>query len=196
MARRSWILALIVLVAVGLGAGAAWRAGLFGGDAGPAPSAVGGPFQLVDSSGRPVDQSILQGKWSAIFFGYTYCPDFCPLTLQTLIEARPKLGERADDFQIVFISVDPERDTPQQLATYLQNFPGVVGLTGSPQQVDAVVKAYKSYRNKRGEGDDYLMDHTTAVYLMNPKGRFVNAVTHGLGPDQTADVIARAMKGD
>lgn len=193
MARRSWILALIALAIVAIGLGAAWRAGMFGGREGPAPSAVGGPFQLVDSTGRAVDQSILEGRYTAVFFGYTYCPDFCPLTLQTLIEARSKLGDRADDFQILFISVDPERDTPQQVATYLQNFPGVVGLTGSPAQVDAVVKAYKSYRNKRGEGPDYLMDHTTAVYLMDPKGRFVNAVTHGLGPDQTADVIKRAM---
>lgn len=211
MARRSWILVLIVLVAAALGVTLAWRGGVFSGEeTAPAASSIGGAFQLTDASGRPVDQSILQGKWSAVFFGFTYCPDVCPTTLQTLIDARRQLGARGEKLQIVFVSVDPGRDTPQQVATYLSNFPGVVGLTGSPEQVAGVVKAYKGYyalscpaenpaeraRLKAPQDcpDDYLVDHSSAVYLMDPKGRFTNALTHQLGPDQAAEVIAREMQ--
>jgi protein SCO1/2 len=210
MARRSWILALIVLAAAAAGLAIAWQAGVFSRDRAPPASAVGGPFQLTDASGRPADQSLLQGKWSAVFFGFTYCPDVCPTTLQTLIDARRQLGERGEDLQIVFVSVDPARDTPQQMATYLSNFPGVVGLTGTPEQVARVVKAYKGYyalscpaedaaeraRLKAPQDcpDSYLVDHSSAVYLMDPKGRFTNAVTHQLGPDQAADVIRREME--
>ena len=91
---------------------------------------VGGPFQLVDQQGRPVDESLLQGRWSLVFFGFTYCPDFCPTTLQALDATKQQLGDRADDLQIVFISIDPERDTPQMLKDYLSSdgFPeGVIG---------------------------------------------------------------------
>lgn len=211
MARRSWILALIIAVAAVIGAALAWQAGVFSRQPGaPAASAIGGPFQMSDASGRPVDQSLLQGKWSAVFFGFTYCPDVCPTTLQTLIDAKAKLGAQADKLQIVFVSVDPRRDTPQQVATYLSNFPGVIGLTGSPEQVAALAKAYKVYyslscpaedpadRGKLKAPDDcpdtYLVDHTSAVYLMDPKGRFTNAIAHQLGPDQAADVIRREME--
>jgi protein SCO1 len=211
MARRSWILALIIAVAAVIGVALAWQAGVFSREAAtPAASAIGGRFQMVDTAGRPVDQALLQGKWSAVFFGFTYCPDICPTTLQTLIDAKAKLGERAEELQIVFVSVDPRRDTPQQLATYLSNFPGVIGLTGSPEQVANFAKAYKVYyslscptenpadRAKLKAPDDcpdgYLVDHTSAVYLMDPEGRFTNAIAHQLGPDQAADVIRREME--
>ncbi|MET0294880.1 MAG: SCO family protein [Phenylobacterium sp.] len=202
MARRSW---LIMLIAALVAVGGCSR----GGGEGPAASAVGGPFQLVDSSGRAIDQSMLQGKWTAVFFGYTYCPDFCPLTLQTLVDARQKLGGKAKDLQLLFVSVDPGRDTPRQLADYVANYPGVIGATGSPAQIQAMTKAYKSYYayacpKTEGAGpreaprdcpQDYVVDHSTAVYLMDPKGRFVNAVAHGLGPEKTAETMAQAMKG-
>lgn len=206
MARRSSILALIVAAAAVLGVVLAWQAGVFSRSQAPAASSIGGPFQMVDASGRPVDQTLLEGKWSAVFFGFTYCPDVCPTTLQTLLDAKAKLGKRADKLQIVFVSVDPGRDTPQQVATYLANFPGVVGLTGSPEQVAQFAKAYKVHyslscptdRDKLKAPQDcpesYLVDHTSAVYLMDPKVRFTNAVAHQLGPDQAADVIAREME--
>lgn len=211
MARRSWILALIVGIAAVVGAALAWQAGVFSGrDTAPPASSIGGPFQMADTAGQPVDQALLQGKWSAVFFGFTYCPDVCPTTLQTLLDAKAKLGRRAEKLQIVFVSVDPGRDTPQQVATYLSNFPGVVGLTGSPEQVAQVTKAYKVYASLSCPAenpadraklkapqdcpDSYLVDHTSAVYLIDPKGRFANAVAHQLGPDQAADVIAREME--
>lgn len=157
---------------------------------------VGGPFQLVDHDGRPVDQSMLEGKWSLVFFGFTYCPDFCPTTLAALEATKQRLGDKARDLQIVFISIDPERDTPQALKDYLSSdgFPkGVIGLTGTPAQVKAAADAYRAYYQKVGEGEDYTMNHSLTVYLMGPDGEFRTAVAEELGPERSAEVIERAM---
>ena len=164
----------------------------------PPAGGPGGPFQLTDHNGRAVDESLLDGRWTAVFFGFTHCPDFCPNTLQALRAAESELGRAADDLQVVFISVDPERDTPQSLKAYVseETFPeGTIGLTGTPEQVTAVAKAYKAYFRKAGEGEDYLVDHTTAVYLMNPKGEFVRVLAHGMTPTEMAAQIRDAMRG-
>ena len=157
---------------------------------------VGGPFQLVDHDGRPVDQTMLEGKWSLVFFGFTYCPDYCPTTLAALDATKQRLGDKARDLQIVFISVDPQRDTPKALKDYLSSdgFPeGVIGLTGAPEQVKAVADAYRAFYQKVGEGEDYTMNHSLTVYLMGPDGRFRTAVAEELGPENSARVIERAM---
>ena len=157
---------------------------------------VGGPFQLVDHDGRPVDQSMLEGKWSLVFFGFTYCPDFCPTTLAALEATKQRLGDKAKNLQIIFISVDPERDTPQALKDYLssEGFPeGVIGLTGTPAQVKAAADAYRAFYQKVGEGEDYTMNHSLTVYLMGPDGQFRTAVAEELGPERSAAVIERAM---
>lgn len=157
---------------------------------------VGGPFRLVDHDGRPVDQSMLEGKWSLVFFGFTYCPDYCPTTLQLLDATKQRLGDKAEDLQIVFISIDPERDTPQALKDYLSSdgFPeGVIGLTGTPEQVRAAADAYKAFYQKVGEGEDYTMNHSLTVYLMGPDGTFRTAVAEELGPEKSASVIEQAM---
>jgi len=162
-------------------------------------AAVGGPFQLVDQMGRPVDQSVLKGKWSAVYFGYTYCPDFCPTTLTTLGGAIGRMGARAKDFQIVFITVDPRRDTPGQLKAYLSSaeFPhGVLGLTGTDAQIARVAQAYKVYYQKAGTGDAYSVDHSSAIYLMDPKGQFDTVIPYGLTPDQAKDSIVKAMQDE
>ena len=159
---------------------------------------VGGPFQLVDHDGRPVDQTMLDGKWSLVFFGFTYCPDYCPTTLQALDATRERLGDKGKDLQIVFVSVDPERDTPQALKDYLSSdgFPeGVIGLTGTPAQIKAAADAYRAYYQKVGEGEDYTMNHSLTVYLMGPDGQFRTAVAEELGPKISAAVIERAMAG-
>ncbi len=164
-----------------------------GGDGQPL---VGGPFRLVDQDGRPRDEAMLKGKWSAVFFGYTFCPDVCPTTLQTLGDAQDRLGARARDFQVVFVSVDPERDSPQRLKSYLSNpaFPkGAVGLTGSAQAVAQIAKAYHLYYQKSGTGPDYEVQHSSAVYLMDRKGRFNRVVAYGLTPEETAGQIRQAM---
>jgi protein SCO1/2 len=157
---------------------------------------VGGPFNLVDQDGRPVDQTLLDGKWTLVFFGFTWCPDYCPTTLAALKATQDRLGDRADDLQIVFISVDPERDRPQVLKDYLSSdgFPeGVIGLTGSPARIRAAADAYRAYYQKVGEGEGYTMDHSLTVYLMGPDGQFRSALAGDLGPDRSADVIRRAM---
>lgn len=157
---------------------------------------VGGPFQLVNQDGQTVDQTLLNGKWSLVFFGFTYCPDYCPTTLQMLEATKQALGSRADDIQIVFISIDPERDTPQALKDYLSSdgFPeGVIGLTGTPEQVRAAATAYRAVYQKVGEGEGYAMNHSLTIYLMGPDGRMRSALGHDLGPANAARVIEQAM---
>ena len=197
------ILAVLIAAAagVGLGAGAfALRLAQPGTAAPSGPAAgtpaIGGPFRLVDAQGSPVDERLLRGKWSAVFFGYTYCPDVCPATLQTLQAASEQLGPDGKKLQVVLISVDPERDTPEALRAYLSSFRfpgGVHGLTGSPEQVQAALKAFRGYAARRGEGSDYLMDHTGAIYLMDPEGRFSRPLTGGMDAKQMAGQIRSAM---
>lgn len=159
---------------------------------------IGGPFQLVDQNGHGVDQGILKGKWSAVFFGYTYCPDVCPTTLQTLATAQQGLGAQAKAFQVVFVTVDPARDTPAQLKAYLSSdsFPkGAIGLTGTTGQIAAVTRAYGVYFQKQGTGPDYSVNHSSAIYLMNPKGAYDSVIAAGLTPDETRQAIQKAMDG-
>ena len=160
-------------------------------------AAVGGPFHLVDQQGRPRDETLLKGKWSAVFFGFTYCPEACPTTLLALGQAQDRLGPKGKDLQAVFISVDPERDTPQVVRAYLDNpaFPkDAIGLTGAPAEIDKVTKAYHVFFQKDGEGRDYNVNHSTLTYLMNPKGQFACVLPYGLTPEQLADRIGRAMR--
>ncbi|KQY89964.1 SCO family protein [Brevundimonas sp. Root1423] len=157
---------------------------------------VGGPFQLVNQEGQPVDQTMLDGKWSLVFFGFTYCPDFCPTTLTALEATKQQMGAKAKDVQIIFVSVDPERDTPQALKDYLssEGFPrGVIGLTGSQEQVKAAADAYRAYYQKVGEAEGYTMNHSLTVYLMGPDGKFRTALAHDLGPERAAQLIERTM---
>lgn len=200
MSKRSWIIiALVAVIGLAVGVAVFWREG--GSQAGVAGSSgqakVGGPFELVNQDGQPVDESLLKGKWSVVFFGFTYCPDICPSTLQAVAVAEEQLGPQADDLQTVFISVDPERDTPEQLKTYLSldAFPDkVIGLTGTPEQVEKAAKAYYVYYRKNGEGPDYSVDHSTAAYLMDPEGRFNRVLAYGLPPEEMARLIREAMQ--
>lgn len=196
MSRRNIILIAACVIGLAFLGAVAWKAGVFSND-GKGAALVGGPFQLVDQDGKPVDEKILKGKWTAVFFGFTYCPDVCPTTMQALGAAQAQLGPKADKLQVVFISVDPERDTPAQLKSYLSNevFPkGTIGLTGTPEQVAAAAKAYRVYYKKNGEGDAYLVDHSTAAYLMNPKGQFDRVLPYGIGPEEIARQISDAMR--
>jgi len=158
--------------------------------------AVGGPFQLVNQDGQTVDQTMLNGKWTLVFFGFTYCPGYCPTTLTGLAATKQQMGDKARDLQIAFISIDPARDTPKALKDYLESdgFPkGVVGLTGTPDQVAAVAKEYRAYFQKVGEGETYTMNHTLTVYLMGPDGKFRAPLAYDLGPQKSAQLIERVM---
>ena len=140
---------------------------------------------------------MLKGKWNAVFFGYTYCPEACPTTLLALGQAEKLLGPRAADFQTVFISVDPARDTPKVMANYLSNssFPHrTLGLTGTSAQVAEAAHAYHVFYQKAGEGLGYQVNHSTITYLMNPDGDFVCVIPYGENPQQMAGQIEAAMK--
>jgi protein SCO1/2 len=138
-------------------------------------AAIGGPFNLVDQNGQPFSDKDLKGKSFLVFFGFTHCPDVCPTTLFEISEILRNLGPEADNTAALFVSVDPQRDTPQAMRDYLASFdPHIRGLTGDPAALAAVAKAYRVYYKKVPlEGGDYTMDHTAIVYLMDKDGRFV-----------------------
>lgn len=150
------------------------------------PVAVGGPFTLVDHTGKAVTDADFRGSPLAVFFGFTHCPEVCPTTLLRLGNLSRQLGADAARLKILLITVDPERDTPEQLALYLQSFdPGVVGLTGSQQQVEAALRSFNAYAKKIPVEGGYTMDHTANVYLMTGEGRFRTMIDYH-EPDSAA----------
>jgi protein SCO1/2 len=153
---------------------------------------IGGPFTLVGTDGKPFASSRLNGRPAAIFFGFTHCPDVCPTTMARLARLRRQLGQGDDALSIVFISVDPERDTPAELATYMQLFDTpVVGLTGSVAQVEQVKKQFGIYSRKVEQpGGGYSVDHTAAVILMDRNGQFVAT----LSPEEGDAVALEKLK--
>jgi len=136
---------------------------------------IGGPFRLTDQNGRTVSDQDLKGHPFLVFFGFTHCPDVCPTTLFEVSEILRSLGPDANGTRALFITVDPERDTPSVMKDYVSNFdPHVWGLTGDPAAIAAVAKAYRVYYKKVPlDGGGYTMDHTAIVYLMDRNGRFV-----------------------
>lgn len=169
--KRPWKLA--VLAAFVLSACSAPMAGK--------TSDIGGPFALVDTKGRAVTEADLLGKPSAVFFGFTYCPEVCPTTLGELTAALDSLGPDGDKLNVVFVSVDPERDTPEELGVYLSNFDSrIQGFTGSPEAVAQMAKAYRVYYKKIPiEGGSYTMDHSSVLYLFDRSGEFIEPVAYG-----------------
>ena len=160
---------------------------------------VGGPFSLVDHTGKRVTEQDFHGRYTLVLFGFTYCPDVCPSGLQVMAAALDKLGAKGDRITPVFISVDPERDTPAQLAQYVASFHRrLVGLTGTQAEVDAVAKAYRVYFKKvRDEKSsaNYTIDHTALIYLMDPNGSYVAHFTPTTGLDAMAERLAKILQG-
>jgi protein SCO1/2 len=158
----------------------------------PAPvalqSSVGGPFNLIDQNGKPVTDVDMKGRPFLVFFGFTHCPDVCPTTLFDVSEVMRALGPEADKTAALFITVDPERDTPAAMKDYLSSFdPHLSGLTGDQAAIDAVSKAYRVYSKKVPlEAGGYNMDHTALVYLMDKQGRFVAPFNLKRPPEQAA----------
>jgi protein SCO1/2 len=134
-------------------------------------AAIGGPFELVRHTGETVtDTDVITGL-TLVYFGFTYCPDVCPLDNSRNAEAVDLLDQKGHDVKLVFITIDPSRDTPEVLADYVEAMhPKMVGLTGTADQVEVASNAFKTYYRKNGEGDDYLIDHSTFSYLMNTEG--------------------------
>ena len=127
---------------------------------------------LKDQNNQAFHREDFTGKWSFVFFGYTYCPDVCPLTLSNLARTFGEMGDAADQFQVLLITVDPARDTPLRLAEYLANFnDGFLGLTGSEDEIRAVANEFGAFFARAGEGEDYTVDHTARVFVLSPSGK-------------------------
>jgi cytochrome oxidase Cu insertion factor (SCO1/SenC/PrrC family) len=153
---------------------------------------VGGPFVLVDHNGKTRTQADFQGKLMLVYFGFTYCPDVCPTDLQSIGLAVDQLGPAKDAVQPLFITLDPDRDTAQQLADYVPMFhPRLIGLTGDPTSIRQAARAYKVYYAKvpRADGSDYTVDHSGYIYLMDRAGQYLGFFPPGTPPDRMADVI-------
>lgn len=156
-------------------------------------SAFGGAFTLVDPKGRQVSDQTLRGKPFAIFFGFTRCPDVCPTTLSEMTQLRKRMGADGNKFNIVFVSVDPERDTPADIGTYLTLFDTpIMGLSGSAEQIATIVKAYRIFYKKVPiDGSDYTIDHTATIFLMGREGQFVSSISY----DEDAEVALQKLRG-
>jgi len=170
------------------------------GEEGAAPTSppgvsVGGPFSLVDGDGKAVSDSDFRGRWMLVYFGYTYCPDVCPTELQTISAALAKLGADAAKVAPMFITIDPARDTPAAIGSYVKLFdPKLIGLTGTAQQIADVAREYRVYyakvTPKGASADGYLMDHSGFVYLMDPQGHFAALYN----PATDADDMAAGLR--
>jgi protein SCO1/2 len=154
---------------------------------------IGGPFKLINQDGKEVSDADFRGKLMLVYFGFTHCPSVCPTDMATISEAMKSLGDDAAKVQPIFISIDPERDNPEQVKTFLANFyPGFQGLTGTTEQIAAVANAYRIYYKKAESKDlnEYLMDHSSFTYLMGKDGKYI---TH-FRSDQTAEEIVAGVK--
>jgi protein SCO1/2 len=181
-------LAFAMVVAVGLAWSGEWhRANT---------AAIGGPFELVDHTGRTVTEADYADSYLLVYFGYAYCPDVCPTELLVVGQAMDELGDLGAKVQPLFITIDPERDTPEALAEYVPEFhPRMVGLTGTPEQIKAAAKTYRVYF-RAGEPDEdgaYLMEHTSYTYLIDPTGEYVTHFAYGQGPEKMAEIISKHL---
>ncbi|MYZ46790.1 SCO family protein [Propylenella binzhouense] len=153
---------------------------------------LGGPFQLVDGDGKPVTESIFRDEPSAVFFGFTHCPDVCPTALSDMAQWIDALGADADRMRFVFVTVDPERDTPEVMKEYVGAFsPKIMGVTGEPAKVTSMLDDYHIYYRKvPTEGGDYSMDHSASIFLLNERGELTGTIS----PDESGDSAVAKLK--
>jgi protein SCO1/2 len=158
-------------------------------------SAIGGPFRLVDQNGKTVTDADLKGKWSLVYFGYTHCPDACPTALNDISIALDELGPQRNAVRPVFVTVDPERDTPEVLKSYVTAFDApILALSGTPEEIAQAAKGYRVYYAKHPEaGGDYSMDHSSVIYVMDPEGRFTASFTQQNSPEEIAERLKKLL---
>lgn len=156
---------------------------------------IGGPFELVDHNGNTVTQATYAGKPYLMFFGFTHCPDICPTKLAEISMVLDELGDRSDDLNVLFVSVDPERDTPEVLSDYVEVFhPQITGLSGSVEAIADVARSHRAYYRKVELDDgDYTVDHSTVVYLFDGEGRFVSPLNVEADPAEVADRLRAVL---
>lgn len=164
----------------------------------PSVSGVGGPFEMIDQDGRAVTDASFRGKYMLVYFGYSFCPDVCPTSLSRNADALALIGRQADKIVPVFVSVDPERDTPERMKEYAAAFgPQFIGLTGTPEQVAAVAKAYRVYYAKSDQPNlpgGYAVDHSSLTYLMGPDGALVQVFRDQLTAEQLAEHLRKLVR--
>ena len=193
------ILAIVGAVMVGVAAGliGTWWLLPQGGRAALTPATIGGPFALTDQAGQPRTDRDFRGRLMLVTFGYTHCPDVCPLTVAAINEALDQLGPQADQVAGIFVTVDPQRDTPEVLREYVASVSNrMVALTGTAEQVAAAARAYRVYYRLAGDAatnPNYSVDHTALFYLMDREGRFVQHFTHQTQPDAIVAAIRRVL---
>ncbi|WP_152045920.1 SCO family protein [Aureimonas psammosilenae] len=192
---RMAVLRIALWTMIALFGGAALALTFFGtGSQQSAAAPYGTPFRLEDQNGTPVTEAMFRGKPSAVFFGFTNCPDVCPTTLAELGAYRQELA-KTGDFRIVFVTVDPERDTPDILRTYVGAIDKqAVALTGRPEDVATMLKGWGIYSKKVGEGPDYTMDHTATTLLLDSKGELVATLAYGEDPASAKAKLERLAK--
>jgi protein SCO1/2 len=159
-------------------------------------AAIGGPFVLTDAQGKRRSDADFRGRHMLVFFGFTHCPDFCPTALYTISQAMERLGDKGQRVAPVFITLDPDRDTPAQLARFAGNFDGrITMLTGSAEEIAAAAREYRVYYRKKPlePQGEYTIDHSTYIYLMGPDGRFVTHFRHAIAADDLADALRRYL---
>ncbi|MCY4478638.1 MAG: SCO family protein [Rhodospirillales bacterium] len=181
-----------VMIAAAAAIGAALWIGL------PAAQAasIGGSFELIDHTGKTVTEESFDDRYLLVYFGYAYCPDVCPTELLIMGQAVDELGELGEEVQPLFVTVDPVRDTVEYLADYVPSFhPRLVGLTGSDEQIHAAARAYRVYYrlNEPDEDGNYLVDHTSYIYFMDPDGDYLTHFVFGQGPEKMAEIIRKHL---
>ena len=196
MNRRKGLLAAAVMVgaiAVAAGATALWMGLALRAQVQSGATKIGGPFTLVDDTGAQVSEADLKGKPTVMYFGYTFCPEVCPTTLTDLAQWMQMIGQDADRLNYVFVTVDPERDTPKVMHDYVSAFdPRIRGLTGTSEQIAKVAKEYGVYYKRIPTSDGgYVMDHSAVLYMMDPNVRFVGVIPY---QEDTAKAVAKLKK--
>jgi protein SCO1 len=188
---RIFFVSLLTLVAFGIG----W-AGYSYLTMSPSGKAFGAPFTLVDQNGAPITEQAFQGHPTAIFFGFTHCPEVCPTTLFEMNGWFKNLGKEGENIKAYFVSVDPERDSAETLKAYVSNVTDrVIGITGEPDKVAAMIKSFGVYAKKVPTDDgSYTMDHTASVFLLNSAGDFHGTIAYGENPDTALAKMKRLAK--
>jgi cytochrome oxidase Cu insertion factor (SCO1/SenC/PrrC family) len=158
---------------------------------------IGGSFHLVDHHGVARNEADFKGKILLVYFGYSFCPDICPGALYHISQALAGMGKAAQEFQPIFITVDPERDTTSHLTVYMENYhPQFVALTGSQEQIQQAMRAYHVFAQKvapDGTSTDYLIDHSSVVYVMDRQGRFITSFNHQTEPDKIKEILKNCL---
>jgi protein SCO1/2 len=189
---RSILVGILIVTAVVVGAITfKWY------QSGQATVAFGAPFELVQGNGEPITQAAFKGHPSAVFFGFTHCPEVCPTTLFELDGWLKALGDEGKDIRAYFVTIDPERDTPEIVHSYVTNVSDrIVGISGEPEKVQAMAKSFHVYFKRVDlENGDYTMDHTASVYLINSDGDFAGTIAYGENPDNAIAKLKRLAKG-